>query len=62
MTEQPTWRKSSHSTGDGGGNECVEVAWNDNKTLLRDSKNPMRHLRVDLRGLLSAIKASRFDV
>jgi hypothetical protein len=21
------WRKSSYSTGDAGGNECVEVAW-----------------------------------
>jgi hypothetical protein len=35
------WRKSSYSTGDAGGNECVEVARPDRTvTALRDSKAP----------------------
>jgi Domain of unknown function (DUF397) len=33
------WRKSSRST-DGGGADCVEVAFVDDGTALRDSKNP----------------------
>ncbi|HEX6357886.1 DUF397 domain-containing protein [Actinophytocola sp.] len=32
------WRKSSRSNG--GGNECVEVAFVHGGTALRDSKNP----------------------
>jgi len=32
------WRKSSHS---GGGNDCVEIAlFTENRTAVRDSKNP----------------------
>jgi hypothetical protein len=34
------WRKSSFSSGTGGGNDsCVEVALLDEATALRDSKN-----------------------
>jgi hypothetical protein len=34
------WRKSSFSGGTGGGNDdCVEVAFADSVTALRDSKN-----------------------
>ncbi|MBY8853051.1 DUF397 domain-containing protein [Saccharothrix longispora] len=61
MTNHPEWRKSSYSTGDGGGNECVEVTWSGNSALVRDSKNPRRHLRLTLTGLLGAIKAGHFD-
>jgi len=32
------WRKSSYS-GEGGGN-CVELALTDQRTAIRDSKNP----------------------
>lgn len=32
------WRKSSHSSGDGG--ECLEVARHENVVMVRDSKNP----------------------
>ncbi|HEX5401238.1 MAG TPA: DUF397 domain-containing protein [Pseudonocardiaceae bacterium] len=32
------WRKSSYSAN--GGSECVEVAWVDTATAVRDSKNP----------------------
>lgn len=35
------WRKSSRSGGDGGGNDnCVELAYVDTVTAVRDSKNP----------------------
>ncbi|MFC3896191.1 DUF397 domain-containing protein [Lentzea rhizosphaerae] len=37
MTRERTWRKSSHSNGDGNG-ECVEVSLAHN-ALVRDSKN-----------------------
>jgi hypothetical protein len=44
------WRKSSYSTGDGGGGECVEVARPHVTSVgLRDSKNPeARHLQVSV--------------
>lgn len=34
----PCWRKSSYS--DGGNGDCVEVAFWDDRTALRDSKRP----------------------
>lgn len=37
MTRERTWRKSSHSNGDGNG-ECVEVSLA-HDALVRDSKN-----------------------
>jgi hypothetical protein len=61
MIEHLKWRKSSYSTGDGGGNECAEVAWHSDKVLVRDSKNPGLHLRANLTGLLNTIKAVRLD-
>jgi Domain of unknown function (DUF397) len=37
-----TWRKSSHSSGNGG--QCVEVARNlPDVVAVRDSKNPLGH-------------------
>ena len=51
------WRKSSRSSGQGG--ECVELAF---AGAVRDSKNPAGPiLRVDLRGLLTSVKAGTFD-
>ncbi|GGP77306.1 DUF397 domain-containing protein [Saccharothrix coeruleofusca] len=38
MAPDTTWRKSSHSGGNGG--DCVEVAHRVSRTLVRDSKNP----------------------
>ncbi|HEU5475720.1 MAG TPA: DUF397 domain-containing protein [Actinophytocola sp.] len=50
-----TWRKSTRSGGDGG--NCVELA---NVGAVRDSKNPAAGaLRVDLAGLLAAVKEGR---
>lgn len=39
MTEELRWRKSSFS---GGGNDCVQVAFDGAWTLVRDSKHPDR--------------------
>ncbi len=48
------WRKSSRS-GEAG--SCVELAY---EGAVRDSKNPGGPmLRIDLRGLLAAVKAGR---
>ncbi|MFE0523155.1 DUF397 domain-containing protein [Streptomyces sp. NPDC058954] len=35
------WRKSSHS-GEGDGNDCVEIATTPTHTAVRDSKTPAR--------------------
>jgi hypothetical protein len=34
------WRKSSHSGGNEGGSNCVEVTGADGRVGVRDSKNP----------------------
>ena len=34
------WRKSSHSGGNEGGSNCVEVASPGGRIAVRDSKNP----------------------
>ncbi|NKQ24285.1 DUF397 domain-containing protein [Streptomyces galbus] len=36
-----TWQKSSYS-GEGDGNECVEIATTPTRTAVRDSKDPAR--------------------
>ncbi|WP_314412729.1 DUF397 domain-containing protein [Streptomyces sp. DSM 40484] len=41
MTTPSNWRKSSHS-GEGDGNECVEIAITPSHTAVRDSKTPAR--------------------
>ncbi|XVQ13136.1 DUF397 domain-containing protein [Spirillospora sp. CA-255316] len=55
------WRKSSHSGGAGGTNECVELARLSDTIGVRDSKNPTGPiLRIDhpaFATLLHAIKA-----
>ncbi len=38
-TLELTWRKSSHSGGSGG--DCVELAWDKQSLLARDSKAPL---------------------
>jgi hypothetical protein len=51
------WRKSSRSSGQNGA--CVELAF---AGAVRDSKNAAGPiLRVDLRGLLTSVKAGAFD-
>jgi hypothetical protein len=52
------WRKSSFSSS---GAECVEVA-SAGRGAVRDSKNPEGpKIRTDLRALVGAAKAGRFD-
>jgi hypothetical protein len=52
------WRRSSYSGGDN--NECVELVGT--LDAVRDSKNPDGPiLRADLRGLVAAVRESRFD-
>ncbi|MEY9993587.1 hypothetical protein ABIE67_005619 [Streptomyces sp. V4I8] len=41
MTTLDNWRKSSYS-GEGDGNDCVEVATSPTHTAIRDSKTPAR--------------------
>ncbi|MEV6764228.1 DUF397 domain-containing protein [Streptomyces sp. NPDC051105] len=39
------WRKSSYS-GEGDGNDCVEIATTSTRTAVRDSKAPTRAVLV----------------
>jgi hypothetical protein len=60
----PTWRKSSRSTAQGG--DCVEVArLGDAAVGIRDSKNPgLGHLTVtdgSFAALVADAKRGRFD-
>jgi hypothetical protein len=56
MTET-RWRKSSRSTS---GDSCVEAAHTHD--MVRDSKNPDGPaLRVDLSGMVAAIKTGHLD-
>lgn len=64
MGNQPAWRKSSHSGGNGG--DCVEVASLGHRAGVRDSKlgdaSPV--LRVpagSLVALLDGIRDGQFD-
>ena len=41
MSTSHTWRKSSYS-GEGDGNDCVEIATSHTRTAVRDSKTPAR--------------------
>ncbi|GAA3850495.1 hypothetical protein GCM10022243_15460 [Saccharothrix violaceirubra] len=54
------WRKSSHS-GDGGtgGGDCVELAVDGNRFLVRDSKNPDAGTVTVTRSWLDALKSDR---
>ncbi|MEV7008764.1 DUF397 domain-containing protein [Streptosporangium sp. NPDC051022] len=64
-TADPTpiaWRKSSYST-DGG--NCVEVAYTDDRYLVRDSKDPdgpvLAFSPTSWRGFVSGIRDGEFD-
>lgn len=41
MSTSRIWRKSSYS-GEGDGNDCVEIATSPTRTAVRDSKAPAR--------------------
>ncbi|NDU76737.1 DUF397 domain-containing protein [Actinomadura sp. DSM 109109] len=64
MSKQATWRKSSHSGGEGG--QCVELASLGGSVGIRDSKNPsgpsLRVGRDVLGGLVGRIKAGDLDL
>ncbi|MEO3782067.1 DUF397 domain-containing protein [Actinocorallia sp. B10E7] len=59
---QATWRKSSHSSGNG---ECVEVAFHRTEVALRDSKSPgdpfLRMDEVQWARFLAEVKAGFLD-
>lgn len=62
-----TWRKSSFSNGDGGGNECVElaalpcgdVAMRDSK--LFDASPLLSFSKPELAAFIKGAKAGEFD-
>ncbi|MEU4652776.1 DUF397 domain-containing protein [Streptomyces sp. NPDC023723] len=41
-TDRGTWRKSSYS-GEGDGNDCVEISQAPTRVAIRDSKAPTAH-------------------
>jgi Domain of unknown function (DUF397) len=49
------WRKSSHSGNQG---ECVELEGQ--LAAIRDSKNPVTVMSVDLRSFVQLVKSDRF--
>lgn len=57
------WRKSSYSQG--GDANCVELAWDDQGLLTRDSKAPLSGMLsfadVSASAFLAAVKGGRFD-
>ncbi len=60
------WRKSSFSGGNGGGDDCVEVAvLPGGEVAVRDTKDrsrtPHRHSAPAWREFLSAVRAGEFD-
>lgn len=67
MTEHLTWRKSSFSTGDGNGNECVELATlPDGGMAVRDSKQGrtspiLTFTHGEITAFVHAAKAGDFD-
>jgi uncharacterized protein DUF397 len=59
--EPAAWRRASFRAN----GECVEVAVQDGKILLRDSKDPRRGVQrystAEWRAFVSGIKAGEFD-
>lgn len=57
------WRKSSHSGGQGGTNECVELARLPHAIGIRDSKHPtgpvLKLSRRQTAAFLNAVKVHR---
>jgi hypothetical protein len=62
--EVGAWRKSSHSTGNGG--QCVEVAADEAVVLARDSKDPEGAVlgfgAGAWRAFIGAVKGGRLDL
>lgn len=60
---QRTWRKSSYSGGTGG--DCVELCWDKQGLLTRDSKSPdggmLSFAGASASAFLTAVKGGRFD-
>jgi hypothetical protein len=58
-----TWRKSSYSGGTGG--DCVELCWDKEGLLARDSKSPLSGMLSFTDGaasaFLTAVKGGRLD-
>ncbi|MEH0633828.1 DUF397 domain-containing protein [Streptomyces bottropensis] len=65
MTVPSNWRKSSYS-GDGDGDNCVEIAITPTHTAVRDSKAPARatltFLAPSFTAFISALKRSTGSV
>jgi hypothetical protein len=67
MTEHLTWRKSSFSTGEGGGNECVELAALPDggvairNSTLGDASPVVTYTKAELKAFLLGVKAGEFD-
>lgn len=67
MTEHLTWRKSSFSNGEGGGNDCVELApLADGGVAMRnstlgDAGPVVTYTKSELRAFLLGVKAGEFD-
>jgi hypothetical protein len=67
MTEHLTWRKSSFSTGEGSGGECVELApMADGRVAMRNSTlgeaGPVVvYTKGELRAFLLGAKNGEFD-
>jgi hypothetical protein len=55
MTTRGGWKKSSHSQN---GGDCVEVRAD--LGAVRDTKNPAKLIRVDVRALVNAVRHCRF--
>lgn len=67
MSEHLTWRKSSFSNGEGGGNDCVELApMADGRVAMRNStlgeESPVViYTKGELRAFLLGAKNGEFD-
>ncbi|MGH3775115.1 MAG: DUF397 domain-containing protein [Pseudonocardiaceae bacterium] len=60
------WRKSSHSAGNGGTDQCVEVAvLGDGRVVVRDSKHPDEAMlfltHAELAAWISGVKDNEFS-
>jgi hypothetical protein len=59
------WRKSSHSSGSGNNDACVEIALVGPAVAVRDSKNSagpaLTFVPAHWHAFLTAAKAGRFD-